>query len=111
MVKTKTDEKDEAGQKVWTETDKEVADKIKESEEMVKTKTDEKDEAGEAITENESLLADAKTEHKAQEDVLETLKPLCSAAESAEQLEERRKRRKQEVASLREALTILRQVE
>lgn len=76
----------------------------------MKEKTDAKDVADEAITENETNLSDAKTEHQSREEELENLKPLCSAATTEEQQEERRKRREQEVASLREALTILRDV-
>lgn len=93
----------------WKDSDAKVGESITGAEETVKTKKDEKSAAEEAIVEHEGLFADASAELKSRNEELAQLKPLCSSTAAADQLEERRKRRDQEIASLREALAILRE--
>jgi len=93
----------------WKDTDAKLGESITGTEDTVKTKKDEKAAAEEAVVEHEGLLADASAELKSRNEELAELRPLCSSAAAADQLEERRKRRDQEIASLREALAILRE--
>jgi chromosome segregation ATPase len=103
----KTDEEKAATE--YKDADERMATKIKEAEGVVADKTDAKSEAEEKITTAEGDLKSAQEELKLRNDELNQLKPLCSATEASGQLAERRKRREQEVASLREALVILRE--
>jgi len=106
---TSVEENEKTSAEEWKTSDEELAKNIQEAEDGVSTKTDEKEAAEEEITLQEGELKSKKKELKGCEKTLEELKPFCSAPEAGEQLEERRKRREQEVASLREALSILRE--
>jgi len=93
----------------WVTKKAEIEQSISDMEGNVVTKTTKKEECETKVTSNEGDLKAAKKLHEGHEKSLRSLKPLCSAPEAGEQLEERRKRREQEVASLREALSILRE--
>jgi len=103
----KADEEKAAGE--YKEADERMATKIEEAEGVVSDKTDSETEAQEKITSSEGDLKSAEKELKLRNDELNQLKPLCDPRAATGQLAERRKRREQEVASLREALVILRE--
>lgn len=104
-----TEKDEEKANEEWQASDERLAGKIADAENTVADKGASKAEAEETITTTQGELASAEKEHKLRTDELNQLKPLCSSTAAADQLDERRKRREQEVASLREALDILRE--